>query len=110
MTKRIHRTRVAATGLLVLQISVSAFTQGGKKLENLGTVQSSSSRSTGAGAESSRVAVAKAGQADDVGNLQLEGKRRPLYRLTPSDVVAVAFSLSRNTTRYLRSIPMAMLP
>jgi polysaccharide export outer membrane protein len=40
------------------------------------------------------MAAAKPGQADGMGNLQLGGKRRPLYRLNRSDVVALSFTLS----------------
>jgi len=39
------------------------------------------------------MAVAKSGEADGAGNLQLGG-RRPLYRLNCSDVVAISFTLS----------------
>ncbi|MGC2365416.1 MAG: polysaccharide biosynthesis/export family protein [Candidatus Sulfotelmatobacter sp.] len=38
--------------------------------------------------------AAKPGQADGMGNLQLGGRYRPLYRLQRSDVVALSFTLS----------------
>jgi len=38
--------------------------------------------------------AAKPGQADGMGNPQLGGERRPLYRLNRSDVVALSFTLS----------------
>ncbi len=40
------------------------------------------------------MAAARPGQADGKGNPRLGGERRPLYRLTRSDVVALTFTLS----------------
>ncbi len=40
------------------------------------------------------MAAAKPGKADGMGNPQLGGERRPLYRLNRSDVVALSFTLS----------------
>lgn len=40
------------------------------------------------------MAAAKSGGADGQGNLWLGGERRPLYRLRPSDVVEVSFTVS----------------
>ena len=40
------------------------------------------------------MAAAKPGQADGKGNPRLGGERRPLYRLTRSDVVTLSFTLS----------------
>jgi polysaccharide biosynthesis/export protein len=82
-------------GLLSLQLCVAAFTQVENREQNLGTnTQSSSTGQTGAGGGSKGMAAAKPGQADGKGNLQLGGQRRPLYRLTRSDVVALSFTLS----------------
>jgi hypothetical protein len=38
--------------------------------------------------------AAKSGRADGLGNLSLGGNRRPLYRLRPSDVAEVTFTIS----------------
>ena len=40
------------------------------------------------------MAAAKPGKADGMGNPRLGGDRRPLYRLTRSDVVTLSFTLS----------------
>jgi polysaccharide biosynthesis/export protein len=49
---------------------------------------------TGAGAESSRATAAKTGGADGLGNPLLGGEHRPLYRLRPSDIVEVTFTVA----------------
>ncbi len=49
---------------------------------------------TGAGAGSNSTAAAKAGGAGGVGNPSLGGNRHPLYRLRPSDVVEVSFTVA----------------
>jgi polysaccharide biosynthesis/export protein len=84
-------TRVAVMGFLILQVCVAAFAQEEK---HLGTKsQSSQPFLTGEGMGSTGIAVAKPGEADGKGNLPLGG-RRPLYRLTRSDVVTLSFTLS----------------
>lgn len=52
------------------------------------------SRLTGTEAAGSRTEVAKTGGADGLGNPLLGGMRRPLYRLRPSDVVEVSFTVA----------------
>jgi polysaccharide export outer membrane protein len=49
---------------------------------------------TGAGEGSSSSTAAKPGRADDLGNPLLGGERHPLYRLHPSDVVEVSFTVA----------------
>jgi len=88
-------TRVTVMALLLLQLCVAAFAQEEKREQDLGTsLQSSPSGQTGAGVGSTGIAVAKPGQADGMGNPRLGGERRPLYRLTRSDVVTLSFTLS----------------
>ena len=88
-------TRVTVMALLLLQLCVAAFAQEEEREQDLGTsLQSSPSGQTGAGVGSTGIAVAKPGQADGMGNPQLGGERRPLYRLTRSDVVTLSFTLS----------------
>lgn len=88
-------TRVALMGVLSLQVCVAAFAQEEKREQYLGAVtQSSQTGQTGAGMGSTGMAAAKPGKADGKGNPQLGGKRRPLYRLNRSDVVALSFILS----------------
>jgi len=77
------------------QLCVAAFAQEEKKQQNLGAViQSSQTGQTGAEVGSTGMTAAKPGQADGMGNPQLGGERRPLYRLNRSDVVALSFTLS----------------
>jgi len=88
-------TRVAVTGVLLLQFCVAAFAQEEKREQDLGaSPQSSPTGQTGAGTGSTGMAAAKPGQADGMGNPRLGGERRPLYRLNRSDVVALSFTLS----------------
>jgi polysaccharide export outer membrane protein len=88
-------TRVAVMGLLVLQFCVAAFAQEEKREQDLGaTIQSSQTGQTGAGVGSTGMTAAKPGEADGMGNPQLGGERRPLYRLNRSDVLALSFTLS----------------
>jgi polysaccharide biosynthesis/export protein len=86
---------VAVMAVLVLQLCVAAFAQEEKRQQYLGaTIQSSQTGQTGAGLGSTGMTAAKPGQADGMGNPQLGGERRPLYRLNRSDVVALSFTLS----------------
>jgi polysaccharide export outer membrane protein len=88
-------TRLAMMGVLVLQLCVAASTQEKQREQNLGTsLHASHTGQTGAGLGSRGMAAAKPGEADGMGNPQLGGERRPLYRLTRSDVVALSFTLS----------------
>ena len=81
--------------LLLLQLCVAGFAQEKSGEQHLGgTVQPSQSSLTGAGVEGGGTTAAKSGEADGAGNLQLGGNRRPLYRLTRSDVVTLSFTLS----------------
>jgi polysaccharide export outer membrane protein len=88
-------TKLAMMTLLGLQLCVAAFAQEEKSVQNLGaSPQSSPTGLTGAGMEDARLAAAKPGKADGMGNPELGGIRRPLYRLRCSDVVALSFTLS----------------
>ena len=55
--------------------------------------QASRAGLTGAGAES-HTSAAEPGGADGLGNPMLGGERRPLYRLHPSDVVEISFTVA----------------
>jgi polysaccharide export outer membrane protein len=95
MKRFVGWTRVAVMGVLMSQLCVAAFAQEEKKQQNLGAViQSSQTGQTGAEVGSTGMTAAKPGQADGMGNPQLGGERRPLYRLNRSDVVALSFTLS----------------
>jgi polysaccharide export outer membrane protein len=95
MTPFVGWTRVAVMGVLSLQLCVAAFAQEEKREQDLGkSLQSSPTGQTGAGTGSTGMAAAKPGKADGMGNPWLGGDRRPLYRLTRSDVVTLSFTLS----------------
>ena len=59
-----------------------------------GNKETSRSGFTGAGAGGSGTTAAKAGGADGLGNPILGGERHPLYRLRPSDVVEISFTVA----------------
>lgn len=83
---------VNAVWLLMLFFGSAVFAQEGTK--DLGVEkQNSHSSLTGAGAGGNELTAAKPGGADGLGNPML-GERRPLYRLHPSDVVEVTFTVA----------------
>ncbi|HEY3974687.1 MAG TPA: polysaccharide biosynthesis/export family protein [Candidatus Sulfotelmatobacter sp.] len=61
---------------------------------NGGNNETSRSSLTGAGAGGGSTAAAKAGEADGLGNPTLGGERHPLYRLRPSDIVDISFTVA----------------
>jgi polysaccharide export outer membrane protein len=83
--------RFIASALLVLHCGSAAFAQ--EKTDSGGDKETFQSGLTGAGAGSSTTA-AKAGGADGLGNPSLGGERHPLYRLRPSDVVEISFTVA----------------
>ncbi len=85
--------RFIATALLVLECCSAAFAQG-ETTDLSGNKETSPSGFTGTGAGGSRTTAAKPGRADDLGNPLLGGKRHPLYRLRPSDVVEISFTVA----------------
>jgi len=91
--KRFFRfVKFLAVGLYVLQCCSAAFAQG--KTDLSGTRETSRSGLTGAGAGGSSTTAAKPGRADGLGNPLLGGERHPLYRLRPSDVVEISFTVA----------------
>jgi polysaccharide export outer membrane protein len=91
--------------LWVLQVCMAAFAQT-EKAKDLGeTKESFRSGLTGAGAGDSETTAAKPGGADGQENPLLGGTRRPLYRLRPSDVVDVSFTVSPEFDQSLRVQP-----
>jgi protein involved in polysaccharide export with SLBB domain len=65
------------------------------KTKDLGGITQNSQLSlTGAGAGGDELTAAKPGEADGRRNPLLGGERRPLYRLSPSDVVEVTFTVA----------------
>jgi polysaccharide biosynthesis/export protein len=79
--------------LSVLRCCSAAFAQAEKS--GLGDNQDASRSSlTGAGTGGSSTTAAKTGGADGLGNPLLGGERHPLYRLRPSDVVEISFTVA----------------
>jgi polysaccharide export outer membrane protein len=88
---------------LVFACSSAAFAQT-EKSEGEGR-HTSSSGLTGTGAEGVESTAAKPGGADGLGNPLLGGERRPLYRLRPSDVLEVTFTVAPEFNQILTVQP-----
>lgn len=84
--------RDLAVVLFILQCCSAAFGQVGKDLGD--GKETSQSGLTGAGAGSGSSTAAKPGRADGLGNPLLGGERRPLYRIRPSDVLEISFTVA----------------
>jgi len=92
--KRLFRfVQFLLVGLWVLQSCSAAFAQG-QTTDLGGTRETSRSSLTGAGAGSGSRTAATPGGADGLGNPLLGGERHPLYRLRPSDVVEISFTVA----------------
>ena len=85
--------RFIATAFLLLECGSPVFAQG-EKINLGGDKQAFQSGLTGAGAGGSQSTAVNPGGADGQGNSLLGGSRRPLYRLRPSDVVEVTFTVA----------------
>ena len=81
-----------AVGLSFLQCCSAAFAQGDTGLS--GNRETSRFGLTGAGAGGSSTSAAKPGGADGLGDPLLGGECHPLYRLRPSDVVEISFTVA----------------
>jgi len=67
--------------------------------------QTSHSSLTGAGAGGGSTLAAKPGRADGQGNPLLGGERHPLYRLRPSDIVDISFTVAPEFNQTLTVLP-----
>jgi polysaccharide export outer membrane protein len=85
--------RFLAAALLVLECCSAGFAQD-EKTDLRGNKNTSRSGFTGAGVGGSSTTAAKPGGADGLGNPLLGGERHPLYRLRPSDVVEISFTVA----------------
>jgi polysaccharide export outer membrane protein len=95
MQQTIRPAKYALPALLLLRLCAAVLAQEQPKAPNLGPGKDASQSSqTGAGLPSNGITANNTGQADGLGNPQLGGERRPLYRLNRSDVVSLSFSLS----------------
>jgi polysaccharide biosynthesis/export protein len=79
--------------VLVLGCSSAVFAQEQKNVLSEDK-QASQSGLTGTGAGNSGTTAAIPGGADGLGNPKLGGERHPLYRLRPSDVVEISFTVA----------------
>jgi len=96
--------RFIAIGLLVVQCCLAAFAQTDNT--ELGEEKNTSrSRFTGAGTGGSSTKAADPGRADGQGNPLLGGERHPLYRLRPSDVVEITFTVAPEFNQILTVQP-----
>jgi protein involved in polysaccharide export with SLBB domain len=84
--------RFIAVVVLVVECCSAAFAQDEETLG--GSKEPSRSGFTGAGAGGRSTTAAKPGGADGLGKPLLGGERRPLYRLRPSDVVEISFTVA----------------
>jgi polysaccharide export outer membrane protein len=84
--------RCVVMASLFLQYGFFAFAQ--ERTDLSGSQEAFRSSVTGAGTGSDSRTAAKSGGADGKENLLLGGTRRPLYRLRPSDVVEVSFTVA----------------
>ena len=85
--------RFIEVAILIFGCSSAVFAQGDKG-DLSGDTKASRSDLTGAGEGGNNSTAAKPGRADGLGNPLLGGERRPLYRLHPSDVVEVTFTVA----------------
>jgi len=86
--------RILTIALVFIECCPAVLAQAGGKSSLSERQETSRSGLTGAGLGGSSTAV-KAGGADDQGSpLQLGGERHPLYRLRPSDVVEISFTVA----------------
>jgi polysaccharide biosynthesis/export protein len=96
--------RSVAITLLFSQCFPAVFAQGDKTSPS-DYNQPSQSGFTGAGEGSSTTAAAKAGGADGLAEPSLGGTRHPLYRLRPSDVVEISFTVAPEFNQTLTVLP-----
>ena len=95
--------RIIEVAMLVVTCGSVMFAQGGK--DQGANMQLSATGLTGAGARSNEVRAAKPGGADGLGNSMLGEQRHPLYRLRPSDVVEVTFTVAPEFNQTLTVLP-----
>lgn len=85
--------RALAVALVILRCCPATVAQAAKTDLSVDK-GASSSGFTGAGSGSRDTEAAKPGRADGLGNASLGGERHPLYRLCPSDVVEITFTVA----------------
>ena len=97
---------VSLTAILVWMFGFGSAVFAQEETEDLGGGKQSSHLSlTGAGVEDDELTAAKPGKADGRRNPMLGGERRPLYRLRPSDVAEVTFTVAPEFNQILTVQP-----
>jgi polysaccharide export outer membrane protein len=91
--KRVFIVGAAAIAFLALEVCPPALAQV-EANDRGGNTQVSPSGLTGTGAGNGSTTAKQPGGAGDLGNPLLGGMRHPLYRLQPSDVVEVSFTVA----------------
>jgi polysaccharide biosynthesis/export protein len=86
--------RFIAVAFLFWQCGSAALAQDDTRTVLNGSKETSRSGFTGAGTGGSSATAANPVRADGLGNPLLGGERRPLYRLKPSDVVEISFTVA----------------
>jgi polysaccharide export outer membrane protein len=86
--------RFIASALFLLDVCSAVSAQEETKKDLSGGTEISRASLTGAGAGVGGKTAAKPGGADGLGNPSLGGESRPLYRLRPSDVVEISFTVA----------------
>lgn len=105
MKRLFTNDQCTAFALLFLLYGSAAFAQV-ETTKDLGEgQQTSQSGLTGAGVGGSGTTAAKPGRADGLGNPLLGGERHPLYRLRPSDVVEISFTVAPEFNQTLTVLP-----
>lgn len=94
-----------AIAMLVFACGSAAFAQGDARQDLSENKETPQSGLTGAGMGGEVATAAKPGEADGLGNPQLGGLRHPLYRLQPSDVVEVSFTVAPEFNQLLTVQP-----
>jgi polysaccharide biosynthesis/export protein len=93
MKRVLSKVRFIAVALLSFAFCAASLAQSATNSSSSEGQETSRSSLTGAGTGSSTTA-AKTGGADDMGSPLLGGIRHPLYRLRPSDVVQISFTVA----------------
>ncbi len=93
MKRLLTFVRFVAVAWLTIDFCSAAFAQV-QSTDLRGNEASSRPGLSGTGAGSSTTTAAKSGGADGLGNPSLGGERHPLYRLRPSDVVDISFTVA----------------
>jgi hypothetical protein len=96
--------RLFAITFLVLESCSAGFAQDKNECPG-GTKDTSRSGFTEAGVGGSSATAEKPGGADGLGTPLLGGKRHPLYRLHPSDVVDISFTVAPEFNQILTVQP-----